>query len=160
METLGRISLKDEYIVSSEPSPLFARILLLAITIISFLFPIIVTVVIAITEIQYQIGFIVTYMIFWGIGIFLFRAFLWNTYGKEIITCHNDKVSYVADYKYFRDGSCDIPAENLNVYILKRDAKGLIRLSSGDISIQTVSLLPIIELEQIKKEIESRYNTV
>jgi hypothetical protein len=157
------ITYKDnERIIASESSSLFARVFLLLITIVSILIPFGATIVISISDIGFNIGILVSYALFWGIGVFLFRVFLWNSFGQEIITLQDDKIIYIADYRFFKDGRSEISTDGIEAISVHSESKGLelvkIKISNGKSSIETVSPIPINDADKFINEIKTRYN--
>jgi hypothetical protein len=88
-------------------------------------------------------------------GIFFFRLLLWNSYGKEILTFAPNNVSYIADYKWFKDGKQEIN-DHLGLHIniipskTNKGKSGQIEFSSMGESILCVTNLPIDSCNEIK----------
>ncbi|HHE64837.1 MAG TPA: hypothetical protein ENL09_02330, partial [Bacteroidetes bacterium] len=61
----------------------------------------------------FHFGLIISYLLFWGITIYIFRIILWNTNGKEILNFKQDKIIYYADYGLFKDGRKEIHTSEL-----------------------------------------------
>jgi hypothetical protein len=142
----------NEIIISSEPSAFIARIILIVIIIISILIPIAATIGMTITEIGFHFGILISFLLFWGIGIYLIRVFLWNTFGREIILYQPDKISYLADYKYFKDSRHEISTDNLEASIIEKESGGVIKFSNKESTIMTVLPIPLKEAENIIME--------
>ncbi len=45
----------------------------------------------------------------------MLRIVLWNNFGKEIISLSDDKLSYIADYKYFKDGCRELTTDAIPI---------------------------------------------
>ena len=45
-------------------------------------------------------------------GIYLFRLFLWNFFGKEVYVFQNGKINFHTDFKYFKDSKKEIDCED------------------------------------------------
>lgn len=91
-------------------------------------------------------------------AIYFFRLFLWNTYGKEIITFSKNQITYVADYKIFKDGENSI-SDHLGLHlsiIESKQSKGKhanIEFSSMDEQIKCVTNLSLKTCHEIKEEL-------
>lgn len=92
-----KVKIHDETIViNSDANSLAPRIILLVLTTISFLIPIVATIV-AILILELKPAIIITYIIFGLSGYFFLKLYLWNKHGKEIISLKRDKINYHAD---------------------------------------------------------------
>ena len=152
----------NKWILSGKKPAIGYRIILILILAISLVVPIISTIAIAVWGVGFNIGILITYAIFWGSGFFLLRAFLWNSYGQEILTIENEKIVYVADYKYFKDGKQEVNLLNATTEIIYEDTPnhpvGRLRIKNDKTTIETVLQIKIIELKEIEKEIKTHYN--
>ena len=61
----------------------------------------------------FHFGFIIGLGLFSLVGFYFVRLFLWNTYGKEVITIGETTVSYYVDYHYFKGNQQEITYEEL-----------------------------------------------
>lgn len=61
----------------------------------------------------FHFGFIIGLGLFTLIGFYFVRLFLWNTYGKEVITFEDTTVRYYVDYHYFKGNQQEITYEEL-----------------------------------------------
>lgn len=99
---------KDELIIFIKKRSLSLRIVLVALIILSLLLP-----TFGIYNL-FQEGKITDLLIlflmvaFYLIPVFFFRLLLWNTWGSEIFVFQQNKLNYVADYKWFKDGETEI----------------------------------------------------
>lgn len=59
--------------------------------------------------------------IFWAGAFFLFRSYLWNTYGCEILQITDSELIYLADYKYYQDGRTSLSLTDLKIEIVDED---------------------------------------
>ena len=136
---------------------------MILILFISLIIPIISTIAVATWGLGFNIGIVISYVIFWGIGFFLLRIFLWNSYGKEILTLNKHKIFYIADYKYFKDGSQELDLTDLAIEIINEDKPeksiGRLHLKNNSGNIETVLKVDISKLKQIEKEIKMHCNT-
>ena len=103
-------------------------------------------------------GIFIFFVIFWGIAFYLLRVVLWNTYGKEVLTLYEDKISYHADFKFFTDSKQEINKEGLIVEMIQNTESGKtfgnLKLTNQNKVIETVLKADIQELTLIVKEIE------
>lgn len=61
----------------------------------------------------FHFGFLIGLGVFSLLGFYFVRLFLWNTYGKEVITIGETTVSYYVDYHYFKGNQQEITYEEL-----------------------------------------------
>lgn len=131
--------------------------------VISGLIPILATVFLIWSGIGLHFGLLISYILFWGGGYYLLRLVLWNLYGQEIFTLKKDKITYIADYKLFKDGRQEIGLKNLTTEIIYKDEPnnpvGRIQLNSDAITIASVINTKITELEKIEEKIKTCYNS-
>jgi hypothetical protein len=103
-------------------------------------------------------GIFIFFVIFWGIAFYLLRVVLWNSFGKEVITLFEDKISYHADFKFFTDSKQEINKEGLIVEIIQKTESGKtfgnLKLTNQNKVIETVLKADIQELTLIVQEIE------
>jgi len=90
---------------------------------------------------------------FWFFSYFMTRQFLWNVYGKEVLTFKNRRISYYSDFKYFQDSHKDFDAENFNVFVREYqewDVKlGVIVFANDDEEIELATKVPLEEANAI-----------
>ena len=91
----------------------------------------------------------------------MLKIILWNTYGKEVITLHDDKIVYIAYYHYFCDGKKELSCNKLTVNYLFEDLEnqqqGRLTISSNNASIETVLRSSTEDLTKMKAIIEQYY---
>ncbi|WP_298520907.1 hypothetical protein [uncultured Kordia sp.] len=147
---------QDQIVITGNKSPLFTRILLLVIAIIAIIIPLSVIIYRAVDGLGFHFVFVPIILITLGTAYFMLRMFLWNTYGKEILTFTEDGITYKSDYKYFK-GSTIIVPKSPNVQFSrhnKEEATCLFSIENKESRIENV--LPISEhdLQKIKQEID------
>jgi len=90
---------------------------------------------------------------FFLLGYYLLRISLWNTFGKEVIRIGQEKITYEADYGWFKGNRKEIPVENLRCSIkpgeYEHKDKGVLIFESDQSQIECVALVPMIELEAL-----------
>lgn len=159
------LSIDNDFIIDKAKVSWFAKFVLITLVVISWAIPIIVTIIALTKDIDMTFGIIFSYLLFGGIGTYLFRAFLWNTYGREIFTTlKNDKVLYTPDYKLFKGSQQQITTDGLTVELINYDqlgsdsVYGRIRLKNGQDEIKTVLKSKKTDLKNIVENIKTRYN--
>ena len=104
-------------------------------------------------------------LLFIIIDFFSLKYFLWNLFGKEIITFDKENIVYFADYRLFQMNktiiNLDIVFYSIKKITFKDNQFGTIIICGKNTIINTVILVPINELEivnnKISNEIE-KYN--
>ena len=157
-----KVKIHDETIViNSDTNSLTPRIILLVLTTISFLIPIVATIV-AILIWELKPAIIITYIIFGLSGYFFLKLYLWNKHGKEILFLKRDKINYHADYKIFIGNKREINSDAVKIEYLesveeKKENFGTLKLSNDNAIIETVIQLTLNDLERIKNKINEYY---
>ncbi|MBP4138406.1 hypothetical protein [Flavobacterium geliluteum] len=90
-------------ILKVKKSPLFGRLVLYIITFLSVFLPLSGFILNILDGDGFKFLNIVFLLVFGLISFFMLRISLWNTYGKEIIILSENKLTYIADYKWFKD---------------------------------------------------------
>lgn len=148
--------------ISTKKAPVFIRIVLTLILSILTLIPLAVTFFVLTYGDGPHIGIAFSFILCWGVGFYLLRLTLWNSVGREILTLAPEKISYIADYRLFKDGRQEITTKDLETEIIHEDEPdksfGRLRLKNKSTSIETVLTTTIAELEELKNEIKTRYN--
>ena len=155
---------ENRMIISARKSPLFIRIVLTSFLVLIALIPIAVTFFVLTFGDGPHIGIVFSYVLFWGIGFYLLKLTLWNSVGREILSLENEKISYVADYGLFKDGRKEIETEDLVTEVIQEEHSdkpyGRLRLKTKTNSLETILQMTISEIEELRKEIKTRYNTI
>ena len=154
---------KKEMVIFIKPSPLFTRIILSIVIGISISIPILVTAFAIYSRAELKIGLFFSYFLFFGIGFYLLRVFLWNCYGKEVIIFNKENIKYYADYKYFKDGRQTIKNVNLDIYFSEftegSEKKGILIIENEKEKITSCIKLPKKEVKLIVDKINSDYKS-
>jgi len=84
----------------------------------------------------------------------MLRVSLWNTYGYELIQYNNSKLTYVADYHWFKDKVKEYTFENINYDIkpvgYEEDNKGVLIIKFDEDKVfETVTKISISDLESL-----------
>lgn len=135
-------------------SPLLGRLILYLITFLSITLPLGGFIVNMISNVGLSFFHILFLFIFGLIAFYMLRVSLWNTYGFEFIQFGNNKLTYVADYHWFKDKVKEFSFENINYDIkpmgYEEDNKGVLILKfDNDRVLGTVAKIPISDLESL-----------
>lgn len=135
-------------------SPLLGRLLLYLITFLSIFLPLGGFIVNIINGGELKFFNIVFLFIFGLIAFYMLRISLWNTYGFELIQFGNNKLTYVADYHWFKDKVKEFTFEKINYSVkpvgYEEDNKGVLVFKfDDDIVLETVTKIPISDLESL-----------
>jgi len=151
---MKQFELKDNNLtLTSKPSPLFVRILILFFSLTSILVPIGGMVGSMINGYRFHFGFLMSIGIFGVLGFYLLRVFLWNSYGKEVILFTQNNVTYEADYKWFKDGkkikNIDFPNYSIRPIGYEDENFGALIIDSEQDCIESVIKMPNEQLEDL-----------
>ena len=141
-------------------SPLLIQGVLFLFTFLCFALPLFGLIFNVIEGKGIKFGGILALGIFSLIGFYMLRVSLWNRYGKEVIDFSNDKtITYVADYKWFKDGKKSID-KNAILYSIRPVGyedknKGILIISNEKSAIELVIKIPIQEIEKIIQILEA-----
>ena len=152
----------NQIIIDHTKTPWIIRVILTLILSICALIPLAVTFFVLSQGDGPHISIFISYLIFWGLGFYLVRVVLWNTFGKEIISLDQNRVTYIADYKYFKDGKKELNSHGLQTEIIYEDTMdihvGRLRIFNQTEEIETVLQSSLSDLEKMKERIKTRYN--
>lgn len=160
LEDLNQHQLEENrLILNVRKSPLIIRIILYIITFISFFAPISSILISIASGGGLKAGYFFAFL-FWGlIGYFMLKRSLWNTLGKEIIVFYKDKITYEANYGWFKDGTKEIKNRSIEFYYEKagfeEDNEGVLIIQNNEDKIKTVAKISISELNQLINSLNS-----
>jgi len=145
---------QSELILRVKRSPLLGRILLYLITFLSIALPLGGFIVNMISNIGLSFFHILFLVIFGLIAFYMLRVSLWNTYGCELIQFSNNKLTYIADYCWFKDKVKVFTFEKIDYSIkpvgYEEDNKGVLVIKFDDDKVlETVAKIPIPGLESL-----------
>ena len=146
-------------VIEIEKVPMIIKFILNFLLAICILMPIVVTYVLFYSGLT--IGILISYAFFWGIGFFILRFVLWNTYGQEVITFKRDRITYYADFKLFKDGLRTIKNREITYEIFEEiKEKGRLIIENETEKIETSIKIPIKDLLILIEKIKTTpYNT-
>jgi len=150
----------EKIIIERAKTPFIIRLTLTVILFICFLVPLLTSFFFLESGKGPHIGIAISFLIFWGIGFLMLRIVLWNAYGREIVTLETDKITYIADYKYFKDAHQAIEIKGMVVEAILDESEknlGRIRFFNEDITIETVLESTNEERNAIIEKISRRY---
>lgn len=151
---------ENQLILRVKKSPLFARMLLYLITFLSIALPLGGFIVNMSSNVGLSFFHILFLFIFGLIAFYMLRVSLWNTYGLELIQFGNNKLIYVADYRWFKDKVKEFTFENINYGIkavgYEEDNKSVLVITFDDDKVlETVTKIPISNLESLIIRLEN-----
>src|SRR5690606_99190 len=127
---------QNQLVLKVKKSPLLGRILLYLITFLSIGLPLGGFIVNMISNAGFSFFHILFLFIFGLIAFYMLRVSLWNTYGKESIEFDNNKLTYVADYHWFKDKVKEFDFEKIDYEIkqvgYEEDNKGVLVIKFDD----------------------------
>lgn len=145
---------QNQLILRVKKSPLLGRILLYLITFLSIALPLGGFIVNMINNVGLSFFHILFLFIFGLIAFYMLRISLWNTYGFELIQFGNNKLTYVADYHWFKDKVKEFDFENIKHEVkpmrYEEDNKGVLVIRfDNDKLLETVTKIPLSDLESL-----------
>ncbi|WP_394775153.1 hypothetical protein [Flavobacterium sp.] len=134
-------------------SPLAVRIVMFFFAFAFFIFPVLETIVGVLTGGGMQIGYFIGIGIFGLMGFYLLRVALWNTYGEENIEILDNKVSYEANYGWFKEDKKEMgitsPKYSFKSAGYEEDNEGVFVIYSESSQLESVVKMPITDLEAL-----------
>jgi len=102
-------------------------------------------------------GIVIVLAIFFLLSFYLLRISLWNTLGKEIIDIGKEKITYTADYGWFKDSVKEIPIQNLEctIRLNQSNTEGVLIFESDEERVESVIELPILVLEDVLSQFKN-----
>lgn len=141
-------------ILKVKKSPLLGRLFLYIITFLAVVLPLSGFVFNLLIGNGLKFFSLVFLFVFGLISFFMLRISLWNTYGTEIIKISENKLDYIADYKWFKDKIKEFNFENINFNLNKigyeEDNKAvlIIEFDNGTV-LETVTKIDIENLNNL-----------
>lgn len=136
-----------------QKSPVFIRTVFFVFTFLFFALPLMGVVFSILSGGGFHVGFLIGLGLFGLMGFYLLRVSLWNTYGCETICFAGHKVNYQADYGWFRDGKKEKEIVPLCFSVkpigYEEDHKGVLIIGKGESIIESVTKMPVTELEEL-----------
>lgn len=160
---MEQIKIKENrLILRVKKSPLLGRILLYVITFLSITLPLGGFIVNMINGGELKFFNMVFLFIFGLIAFYMLRVSLWNTYGKESIEFGKNKLTYVADYYWFKDKVKEFDFENIKYEVkligYEEDNKGVLVIKFDDDKVlETVTKIQIFDLESLINRLSKNY---
>jgi hypothetical protein len=129
---------------------------------IAFLIPIIATVISISSADGMKFGIVLTFILFWGSGVYMTRVLLWNVYGREVFLIGKGRLNYYVDYKYFKDNSKDVDLSEATFFIKPNKMYGEI-FYTIQVTYQTGEISSSINLEEkdsilLKNELNEKWS--
>ena len=105
---------------------------------------------------------LLTCVIFWGLGIHLFKMLYWNTYGKEKICIDQDRLVYESNFNWFGSKKKVLKNKQLEIKITpvsqEQLATGTLTIKNQNQLIRTSIILHIRELIELQQLIGTSIN--
>jgi len=161
---MKQFELKNNHLtLTSKASPLLVRILILFCSLISIILPVAGMIGSMVNGNRFHFGSLIATGLFGLLGFYLLRVFLWNSYGKEVISFNQNNVIYEADYKWFKDGKKikDIDSPNYSIRSIGYEDEnfGSLVISSDQYSIESVIKMPTEQLEDLILKLKTTANS-
>ncbi|MBK5721869.1 hypothetical protein JGH11_13395 [Dysgonomonas sp. Marseille-P4677] len=100
----------------------YARYILLTTASVIFLIPVIIILVLFLPSGEpLQFGILFSFIISWLCGGYLFRLYLWNTYGREVYVFGTRKLTYYANYRLMKDRYKEWSYSKIDIYYLSNN---------------------------------------
>jgi hypothetical protein len=144
----------NELTLTVKKAPLFVRSVMFLFAFLFFLMPLVGMLLGLSMGKGLHIGYFIGIFFFSVMGFFMLRNALWNTYGKELIIFDENRVRYVADYGWFKDGKKEKEFTGQIEYGIRQlgyedDNKGGLIIGLKEPSINCVTKMPNSELEEL-----------
>ncbi|MDO5980004.1 hypothetical protein [Flavivirga spongiicola] len=94
----------NQLILKVRKSPVFIRSVMFLFSFLFFFSPLMGIALSISMGYQFHFGFLIWIGLFGLMGFYMLRISLWNTYGYETIVFDKQKVTYQANYGWFKDG--------------------------------------------------------
>ncbi|HHC79474.1 MAG TPA: hypothetical protein ENK46_06300 [Flavobacteriia bacterium] len=151
--------LKDNKLtLKVKKTSLYIRLIMFFFSFLFFLLPLMVTFSAIAMGNRFHIGFLFGLFFFGLLGFYLLRVALWNTYGKEELIFAKNKITYLADYGWFRDSIKikEIIPQTYSVKSIgyKNENKGVLVIGKDDKKIECVTVMPTNEIKELIITIE------
>ena len=92
----------------------------------------------------------------------MIRIALWNSLGFELIQLKDDRLDYIADYGWFKDGKKSISMKGLKASFLligyEEEGLAVLQIANETQSIESVVKLPIDDLTEIAQKLNQSFN--
>lgn len=145
-----------------KPSPIIIRIIILVISIITFIMPLVGLVLRIAMGDGFHFAFLIAIAVFGYLGFYLLKIVLWNSYGKEVITLNKANTTFVSDFKFFQN---KVDIENLNITSFsynqvgyEEENFGTLVIGDEDNELESVVKIPLNQLEELIVEILNTAN--
>ncbi|WP_272151493.1 hypothetical protein [Tenacibaculum aiptasiae] len=152
----------NELILKVKKSPFFIRLIMFLFSFLFFLAPILGLFFSFYLKQKFHFGFLIGIGIFGLLGFYMLRVSLWNTYGIEKITFNKNSVTYIADYKWFKDRVETEEIDSMFFSIVpveyEEDHTGVLKIDLNSYTIECTTKMSILEIEELIKELDVKLN--
>lgn len=144
----------DSLTLKVKKAPALVRGTMFFFAFFSFLAPLTASVVYVAMGNGFHFAFLLGWFIFGLIGFYMLRIALWNTCGNEVIRFQGDRITYVADYGWFKDGKKHIRHDDSVVLDMQpmgyeEDNKGGLLISGDGEGIASVVKMPMEQVDEL-----------
>lgn len=170
----------DKVIIRKGKASVSVQLLLLLLTLVLFLLPFIFTYFAYLNSSGFSFRILGSYVLLWVIAFYVFRHFLWTSFGKEHILLLPDNIVYHSDFKLFKGRVKEVRMDDekevaIRVNMLKEKSKPLTPnvIEEGAVeaivladfnedvkAIETNIDLPEAELAKLKDKIAETYKDI
>lgn len=148
----------NELILKVKKSPFLVRFIMFIFSFVFFLAPLSGMIFSILLGKGFHFGFFIGIGIFGLLGFYMLRISLWNTYGFEKIIFNKKHVTYLANYKWFKDSEKTKEIEPLLFSITsigyEEDNEGVLKIGFDNSSIECATKMPIPEIKKLIEELE------
>lgn len=93
----------NSIIIQGTKIGLVPRFIILLIAAIGFLMPFVITTVVLQDGEGLRFGLVLSWLLFFAVGIWALRLFLWNVFGQEELLINENSIRFHANFRYFKD---------------------------------------------------------
>lgn len=134
-------------------SPFLIRIIMFFFAFASFILPVFGTIWGLALGGGLEIGYFIGIGLFSVMGFYLLRVALWNTYGEETIEILENKITYEANYGWFKDGKKEmamiVPSYSFKSVGYEEDNEGVLVIVSENSQMESVVKMPMDQIEAL-----------
>lgn len=159
---MERIQLnKNQLTLTVKKGPVFIRYFILLFAVICILLPITGLVLSMLVGDGFHFGFLFGIAIFGLLGSYMLKIFLWNSFGKEIISFNENSVEYSVDYRWFKSEK-SFPATSGLFFIInsvgyEEDKQGVLVIKSNDSILETATRFHLDDLKILVDQLNASF---
>ncbi len=153
-------SIKDKTLIMNvKKAPILIKCAMFLLSALFFIMPITGVIISIKNREEFHIGYIFMIGAFGLMGFYVLRVALWNTYGVEKVHFQESRISYEADYGWFKDKVKTYDDLTKITFIIdsigyKEDMMGILIIEADNSVIECATKIPMEILENLKKELD------